>query len=64
MEYSIAEKIAYVEEYKESGLSQYQFAKSKGIAPTTFNGWLKLERAMAFGEINLDEINSNVTSTN
>ena len=33
MEYSIAEKIAYVEEYRESGLSQSQFAKTKGIAP-------------------------------
>ena len=54
MEYSIAEKIAYVEEYRESGLSQSQFAKTKGIAPTTFSGWLRLERALAFGEIDLN----------
>lgn len=31
MEYSIAEKLAYVEEYKSSGLNQTQFAKEKGI---------------------------------
>ena len=59
MEYSIAEKIAYVEEYRESGLSQSQFAKTKGIAPTTFSGWLRLERALAFGEIDLNK--SNIT---
>lgn len=52
-EYSKEEKMAYVEEYKVSGMSQKAFARQKGIPDTTFRGWLRLERAMAFGEIEL-----------
>lgn len=50
-EYTQAEKLAYVEEFKASGMSQKRFAKEKGIPDTTFRGWLKSDRALEFGEI-------------
>ncbi len=50
-EYTQEEKLAYVEEFKTSGMSQKGFAKEKGIPDTTFRGWLKLDRALGFGEI-------------
>ena len=52
-EYSKEEKIAYIEEFKESGMTVTSYAREKGIPPTTFRGWLRLERALAFGEIDL-----------
>ena len=51
--YTTAEKFAYVEEFKESGMSRYQFIKEKGIPESTFRGWLKLDRTSTFGEIEL-----------
>ena len=52
-EYSKEEKIAFVEDYKESGMSVATYAREKGIPSTTLRGWLRLERALAFGEIDL-----------
>lgn len=52
-EYSKEEKIAYVEEFKSSGMNLAEFARSKNIPSTTLRGWLRLDRALAFGEIDL-----------
>jgi hypothetical protein len=61
-EYSQEEKIAYVEEFKSSGMTSTAFAREKNIPDTTFRGWLRLERAMAFGEIDLKPSNVSETS--
>lgn len=61
-EYDVDEKIAYVEEYKNSGLSVAQFAREKRIPPSTLSSWLKLNQAMTFGEINLSQTTS-ITKT-
>ena len=50
-EYSKEEKLACIEEYKESGMSITEFSRLRGIPDSTFRGWLKLDRALAFGEI-------------
>ena len=52
-EYSKEEKIAYVDEFKSSGMNITEFARSKNIPATTLRGWLRLERALSFGEIDL-----------
>ena len=62
-EYDVSEKLAYVEEYENSGLSISEFAREKNIPSTTFRGWLRLERAMSFGEINLNQTTSITKST-
>ena len=52
-QYSKEEKIAYVEEFKSSGMSANEYSREKGIPATTFRGWLRLDRALEFGEIDL-----------
>lgn len=51
--YTDEEKREYVEEYKVSGLSISAYAKSKGIAETTFSGWIKADRDLSFGAIEI-----------
>ena len=51
--YSEEEKIAYVEEFKESGMSITAYAREKEIPATTLRGWLRLDRALSFGEIDI-----------
>lgn len=53
--YSDEEKRAYIEEFKASGMSQSAFSNEKGIAKTTFRDWLKMDKQMAFGEIDLNQ---------
>ena len=52
-EYSQEEKIAYVEDFKISGMSIAEYTRCKNIPNTTFRGWLRLDKALAFGEINI-----------
>ena len=52
-EYSQEEKLAYIQDFKESGMSLSSYAKEKGIPVTTFSGWVRLDKALAFGEIDL-----------
>ena len=54
-QYSKEEKIAFVEEFKTSGMSVNAYSKEKGIPSTTFRGWLRIDRALEFGEIDLGE---------
>ena len=61
-EYCEEEKLAYIEEYKNSGLSIAQFAREKQIPASTLSSWLRLNQAMTFGEINLTQTTS-ITKT-
>lgn len=56
-EYSKEEKLAYIEEFKSSGMSQTRFAREKGIPDTTFRGWVGLNKSSTFGEIDLTQPN-------
>lgn len=61
-EYSKEEKLAYIEEFKSSGMSQTRFAREKGIPDTTFRGWVGLNKTSVFGEIDLTQSNvSNIS---
>ncbi len=51
--YNEEEKKAYVDEFKESGLSITAYARAKGIPDTTLRGWLRLDSALGFGKIDL-----------
>ena len=51
--YSKEEKIAYVEEFKASGMNIAEYARTRNIPNTTLRGWLRLDKALAFGEINI-----------
>ena len=53
--YSKEEKIAFVEEFKASGMTCNEYSREKGIPSTTFRGWLRLDSALEFGEIDLRE---------
>lgn len=39
-EYDVEEKRAYLEEYKNSGLTAAQFAREKQIPASTLSSWL------------------------
>ena len=51
--YSEEEKMAYVEEFKNSELGVTTFARRNGIPESTFRGWLKDISDLSFGMINL-----------
>lgn len=55
------EEIEYaLSEYKESGLSMSEYTRNKGIATTTFRGWLnknKINELEGFGLINFETTN-------
>lgn len=51
--YTNEEKIAYVEEFKSSGQSITSFCKDRNLPSTTLRDWIKLDRNVAFGTINL-----------
>ena len=61
-EYAAEEKIAYVEEYENSGMSIAEFAREKRLPASTLRSWLRLNQAMTFGEINLSQTTS-ITKT-
>ena len=51
--YEKEEKQAYIEEYKNSGKSLARYALEKGIPETTLRGWIKEDRELTFGSIEL-----------
>lgn len=51
--YSEEEKMAYVEEFKNSELGATTFARQNGIPESTFRGWIKDTNDLSFGIINL-----------
>lgn len=51
--YSEDEKKAVIEDYKKSGLGSTAYAKEIGIAESTLRGWIKEDRGMSFGAIEI-----------
>ena len=58
--YSEEEKMAYVEDFKKSGMSKVQYSKKTGIPKTTLFQWLKKEEEFGFGEINIKPKNQDI----
>lgn len=51
--YEKEEKRAYVEDYKNSGETLARYALEKGIPETTLRGWIKEDRDLTFGAIEI-----------
>lgn len=51
--YEREEKQAYVEDYKNSGEPLARYALEKGIPETTLRGWVKEDKELAFGAIEI-----------
>lgn len=55
--YEKEEKQAYVEDFKNSGESMSRYAMEKGIPETTLRGWIKEDRELTFGAIEVKPSN-------
>lgn len=55
--YGKEEKQAYVEDYKNSGETVGRYALENGIPETTLRGWLKEDRELTFGAIEIKPSN-------
>ena len=51
--YETEEKQAYVEDYKNSGETISRYALEKGIPESTLRGWIKEDKDLTFGAIEL-----------
>ena len=51
--YEKEEKQAYVEDYKNSGESLARYALEKGLPETTLRGWIKEDKELTFGAIEI-----------
>lgn len=51
--YEQKEKQAYIEDFKSSGESIERYALEKGIPPTTLRGWIKDDKELKFGAIEI-----------
>lgn len=58
--YKKEEKQAYVEDYKNSGETVGRYALEKGIPVTTLRGWLKEDRELTFGAIEVKASNASL----
>ena len=56
--YSEQEKIAYVEDFKSSGMTIPNFCRDMDIPETTLRDWLKANKEMKFGQIDLKPSNA------
>lgn len=55
--YSEEEKMAYVEEFKNSELGSTAFAKEIGVPESTLRTWVREERNLSFGAIEIQPSN-------
>ena len=53
--YTEEEKMKYVAEFKASGMSMNEYAKEVDIPEATFRDWLKIDRELGFGRINVNK---------
>ena len=60
--YTEEEKMNYVAEFKASGMSINEYAKEVDIPETTFRDWVKVDRELGFGKVNLGKTFSVATS--
>lgn len=56
--YSEEEKIAYVEEFKKSELGSTTFAREIGVPESTLRTWVREDRNLSFGAIDLQPSNN------
>lgn len=56
--YEKQEKQAYLEDYKNSGEPLARYALEKGIPETTLRGWIKEDRDLTFGAIEIKPSNT------
>lgn len=54
-DFTYEQKVKYVEQFKNSGMSQEDFAKEIGVTRNTIKTWLEVDRVMEFGMIDLTE---------
>ena len=52
--YEKQEKQAYIEDYKKSGETLARYALENGIPETTLRGWIKEDRELKFGAIEIN----------
>ena len=55
--YEKEEKQAYIEDFKNSGESMSRYAMEKGIPEATLRGWIKEDRELTFGAIEVKSSN-------
>lgn len=55
--YDKQEKQAYIEDYKKSGEPLARYALENGILETTLRGWLKEDKELKFGAIEINSSN-------
>ncbi len=56
--YEKEEKQAYVEDFKNSGETVGRYALEKGIPETTLRGWIKEDKELSFGAIEIKPSNT------
>lgn len=61
--YEKEEKQAYIEDFKNSGETIGRYALEKGIPETTLRGWLKEDRELTFGAIEIKPSNMPLPKT-
>lgn len=61
--YEEEEKNAYVEEFKSSGETMARFALEHGIPEATFRGWVKEDKNLQFGAIEVKQSNPDIRRT-
>lgn len=59
--YTEEEKMKYVAEFKASGMSMNEYAKEVDIPETTLRDWIKVDRELGFGKVNINKPLSEVT---
>ena len=55
--YTEEEKMAYVEDFKKSNQPQTVYARENAIPESTFRAWLKEDRSLSFGAIEVKPTN-------
>ena len=59
--YTEEEKMKHIAEFKASGISMNEYAKEVDIPETTLRDWIKVDRELGFGKININKPFSTVT---
>ena len=52
---SYEQRLKYIEQFKNSGMSQEDFAKQIGVTRNTLKTWLEVDEVISFGVIDLTE---------
>lgn len=61
--YTEEEKMNYVADFKERGMSITEYAKEMDIPDTTFRDWVKVDRNLGFGKVNINKTFTSVAQS-